>query len=150
VSCSYNTMICKIDFFLCQHSFQFLTDSVTSFSFYDTRYRHVCTYLHYSIRVCFVQAELLISDAILVVVAVSMTSEINSDNNPILLLDDVVDPNKEDDNDDFIHVGTADDADTAAAAADFDDDDFDDAQGEGNVFSINSTSTSTSDSSSLS
>eukprot|EP00751_Fragilariopsis_kerguelensis_P030494 CAMPEP_0170923354 /NCGR_PEP_ID=MMETSP0735-20130129/10987_1 /TAXON_ID=186038 /ORGANISM="Fragilariopsis kerguelensis, Strain L26-C5" /LENGTH=160 /DNA_ID=CAMNT_0011322925 /DNA_START=129 /DNA_END=607 /DNA_ORIENTATION=- len=86
----------------------------------------------------FLQAELLISDAILddryngnvgdgweggdehegllvvvvvvviVVVAVSITSEINSDNNPKL---DDVDPNNEDDNDDFIHVGTVDAAD---------------------------------------
>jgi len=100
----------------------------------------VCT----RIFILFLQAELLISDAILddryngnvgndcegegdddggllvvvavviVVVAVSMTSDIISDNNSKL---DDVDPNNEDDNDDFIHVGTVD--------ADADDDDRD-------------------------
>lgn len=80
---------------------------------------------------------------VIVVVAVSITSDINSDNNPIL---DKGDPNNDDVNDDFIHVGTivivVDDA-----AADDLDDDLDE-HGEVKILSISSTSTS--DSSSMS
>ena len=77
-----------------------------------------------------------------VVVAVSSTSAINSDINP--MLDDVADPNNEDNNDadDFFDVGT-----TAGDDLDLENEDE---QGDVNRLSINFTSTSDSSALSLS